>query len=81
MVRALRDRNHNFGAPGQLYNPHSVHIVTIEDPIELFTEIKAEFHKKVGSDTTSFHEALRRVVRQSPDVILIGEMQDQESFS
>ena len=64
-------------------NQHKpVHIVTIEDPIEfVHRDKKARIsQREVGSDTTSFHEALRRVVRQSPDVILIGEMRDQESI-
>ena len=58
------------------------HIITIEDPIEFHHESKrALIHQReVGSDTTSFAEALRRVLRQDPDVILIGELRDPESI-
>jgi len=57
-------------------------IVTIEDPIEyVHTPRQALFiQREVGTDTLSFEEALRRVLRQSPDVILIGEMRDVETF-
>jgi pilus retraction protein PilT len=60
-----------------------VHVVTVEDPIEfVHTDIRARItQREVGTDTRSFHEALRRVVRQSPDVILIGEMRDRETIS
>jgi twitching motility protein PilT len=58
------------------------HIVTIEDPIEFY-----HYHKKstvnqreVGVDVPSFSEALRRVLRQDPDVILVGEMRDLETI-
>jgi len=54
------------------------HIVTIEDPIEyLFEPVNCLFtQREVGSDTTSFAEGLRRSLRQSPDVILLGEIRD-----
>ncbi|KPJ62075.1 MAG: hypothetical protein AMS15_05130 [Planctomycetes bacterium DG_23] len=57
------------------------HIITIEDPIEYLHQDKKAFisQREVGMDVESFPEALRRVVRQDPDVILIGEMRDQES--
>jgi len=57
------------------------HIVTIEDPIEyLFTDKRAFINQReVGIDVPSFHLALKHVVRQDPDVILIGEMRDGES--
>jgi twitching motility protein PilT len=57
------------------------HIVTIEDPIEyLFTPAKCLFtQREVGTDTNSFAEGLRRSLRQSPDVILLGEIRDSES--
>ncbi len=60
-----------------------VHIITIEDPIEyLHTSRRALIHQReIGSDTASFHEALRRILRQDPDVILVGELRDQESIS
>jgi pilus retraction protein PilT len=57
------------------------HIVTIEDPIEyLFTPEKCLFtQREVSSDTASFAEGLRRSLRQSPDVILLGEIRDSAS--
>ncbi len=57
------------------------HIVTIEDPIEFVHSDKrsAINQREVGMDTTSFKRALRRVLRQDPDVILIGEMRDEET--
>jgi twitching motility protein PilT len=59
----------------------SKHIVTIEDPIEFVHEDKrsAINQREVGMDTASFKRALRRVLRQDPDVILIGEMRDEET--
>ncbi len=55
-----------------------VHIITIEDPIEFVYQDKmAEVNQReIGSDTASFPEALRRALRQDPDVILIGELRD-----
>ena len=60
----------------------SAHIVTIEDPIEfVHDEDKSLIHQRqVGYDTVSFTTALRHVVRQSPDVILIGEMRDRDTM-
>lgn len=60
-----------------------VHIITIEDPIEyLHTSRRSLIHQReIGEDTASFAEALRRILRQDPDVILIGELRDQESIS
>ena len=57
------------------------HILTIEDPIEILHEDKLSIvnQREVGFDTPSFHEALRRLPRQDPDVILIGELRDPES--
>ena len=57
------------------------HIVTIEDPIEILHEDHSCIvnQREVGLDTTSFHEALRRGLRQDPDVILIGELRDAET--
>jgi len=56
-------------------------IVTIEDPIEyLHRDQRSVVHQReIGFDTTSFSQALRRVLRQDPDVILIGEMRDEET--
>ncbi len=60
---------------------HSKHIVTIEDPIEFLHVDKRSIinQREVGMDTLSFKRALRRVLRQDPDVILIGEMRDEET--
>ena len=59
----------------------SHHIVTLEDPIEYLHEDKGSIvnQREVGSDTRSFARAMRRVLRQDPDVILIGEMRDEET--
>jgi twitching motility protein PilT len=59
----------------------SKHIVTIEDPIEFVHQDKrsAINQREVGMDTASFKRALRRVLRQDPDVILVGEMRDEET--
>jgi twitching motility protein PilT len=59
----------------------SHHIVTLEDPIEYLHEDKGSIvnQREVGSDTVSFGRAMRRVLRQDPDVILIGEMRDEET--
>jgi twitching motility protein PilT len=57
------------------------HVVTIEDPIEFLHQDKRSIinQREVGMDTGSFKQALRRVLRQDPDVILIGEMRDEET--
>jgi twitching motility protein PilT len=59
----------------------SKHIVTIEDPIEFVHTDKRSVinQREVGMDTASFKRALRRVLRQDPDVILVGEMRDEET--
>jgi twitching motility protein PilT len=59
----------------------SKHIVTIEDPIEYLHPDKTSIinQREVGTDTGSFGRAMRRVLRQDPDVILIGEMRDEET--
>jgi len=58
------------------------HIVTIEDPIEYLFVDKKSFvsQREIGIDVPDFHQALKHVVRQDPDVILIGEMRDYVSF-
>ncbi len=60
----------------------SVHIITIEDPIEyLHTHNRSVINQReVNSDTKSFGASLKRVLRQDPDVILIGEMRDPETI-
>jgi twitching motility protein PilT len=57
------------------------HIVTIEDPIEFLhkDQMSEVNQREVGADTASFTRALRRVLRQDPDVILVGEMRDEET--
>ena len=57
------------------------HIVTIEDPIEVLHPDKQSIvnQREIGTDTDDFHAALKRVLRQDPDVILIGEMRDPET--
>ena len=57
------------------------HIVTIEDPIEFLHRDRTSIinQREVGADTASFKRALRRVLRQDPDTILIGEMRDEET--
>lgn len=59
------------------------HVITIEDPIEFIHRSKVALvhQREIGSDTESFAEALRRVLRQDPDVILIGELRDPESIA
>ncbi len=58
------------------------HIVTVEDPIEYYHNHKKSVinQRSVGTDVPSFAEALRRVLRQDPDVILVGEMRDLETI-
>ncbi|MEE8131751.1 MAG: PilT/PilU family type 4a pilus ATPase [Candidatus Paceibacterota bacterium] len=59
------------------------HIITIEDPIEyVFAQDKSTIsQREVGIDSPSFHMALRSILRQDPDVIMIGEMRDKESIA
>lgn len=58
------------------------HIITIEDPIEYFHDHKKSIitQREVGVDVPTFGEALRRALRQDPDVILVGEMRDLETI-
>jgi twitching motility protein PilT len=60
---------------------YAKHIVTIEDPVEFLHRDKKSIlnQREVGEDTASFARALRRVLRQDPDVILVGEMRDEET--
>ncbi len=59
------------------------HIVTIEDPIEYYHEHKQSImtQREIGNDVGTFAEAMRRVLRMDPDVILLGEMRDLETIS
>ncbi len=60
----------------------SCNIITLEDPIEYVHQPQKSNinQREVGSDTNSFSEGLRRIFRQAPDVIVIGELRDQETF-
>ena len=59
------------------------HIITVEDPIEFMHRDKNSIieQREVGIDTKSYSEALRRVIRQNPDIILVGEMRDLETMA
>ena len=59
------------------------HVITIEDPIEYIHRNKKAIieQREIGADTASWHSALRNVLRQAPDVILLGELRDIESIS
>ena len=59
-----------------------LHILTVEDPIEFtFTDKKAYFNQReIGLDVKDWHKALKDAVRQDPDVILVGELRDVETF-
>ncbi len=59
------------------------HIITVEDPIEFYHKHKTSIitQREVGVDVPSFEEALRRALRQDPDVILVGEMRDLETIA
>ncbi len=61
---------------------HDKHIVTLEDPIEFtFDDIKSVFNQReIGLDVPNFPMAIKSVLRQNPDIILIGEMRDRETF-
>src|SRR5712691_3597989 len=67
----------------QINSRYAKHIVTIEDPVEYLHRDKKSIinQREVGDDTASFGRALKRVLRQDPDVILIGEMRDEETVS
>ncbi|MCA9266733.1 MAG: PilT/PilU family type 4a pilus ATPase, partial [Planctomycetales bacterium] len=65
-----------------LNEEHDHHIITIEDPIEFYHDhIKSTINQReVGVDVPSFAEAIRRALRQDPDVILVGELRDLETI-
>ena len=67
----------------QINMERSVHIVTIEDPIEYLHSHRFSIinQRELGQDTRSFHNALRAVLREDPDVILVGEMRDPETIA
>lgn len=66
----------------RINNDRECHIITVEDPIEFVHQHKKSIvdQREVGADTHGFHEALKYVLRQDPDVILIGEMRDLETI-
>ncbi len=66
----------------QINTNRACHIITIEDPIEYVHDHKlaAVNQREVGSDTSSFANALRSALREDPDVLLVGEMRDLESI-
>jgi len=61
---------------------HDHHIITVEDPIEFYHQSKKSTvnQREIGVDVHSFSEALRRALRQDPDVILVGELRDLETM-
>ncbi len=63
-------------------NNYDHHIITIEDPIEFYHYSKKSTvnQREIGNDVPSFSEALRRALRQDPDVILVGELRDLETI-
>jgi twitching motility protein PilT len=67
----------------QINKTRACHIVTLEDPIEFqYTDKKAFINQReIGLDVDDFHRALKYLMRQDPDVVLIGEMRDEETFS
>jgi twitching motility protein PilT len=66
-----------------LNDERRVNIVTVEDPIEFLFRDNRSFvsQREVGTDTASFHDALRHVLRQDPDVIMLGEIRDRTSMA
>jgi len=69
------------GMIDRINSSREVHVVTIEDPIEVVHEDKLAMvnQREVGLDTADFSSALRGAMRQDPDVILVGEMRDEET--
>ena len=67
----------------EVNHKRNVHIITVEDPIEyIFSQDRCIIsQREVGMDTLSFNDALRAVLRQDPDVIMIGEMRDPETIA
>lgn len=66
----------------QINERRACHIVTIEDPIEFLYEDRKAFinQREIGIDVQSFPDALKYLMREDPDVVLIGEMRDRETF-
>lgn len=66
----------------EINEKRACHIVTVEDPIEyLFSDKKAFINQReIGIDVADFHAALKYLMREDPDVVLVGEMRDRETF-
>ncbi len=67
----------------EINHQRNEHIITVEDPIEyLFSQDRCIIsQREVGADALSFHEALRAILRQDPDVLMVGEMRDPETIA
>jgi len=67
----------------QINQSKPVHVITVEDPIEFVHEHKKSFisQREIGKDSDSFSAALKHILRQDPNVILVGEMRDLETMS
>ena len=67
---------------GHMNEHRALNVLTIEDPIEFLHRDRRSLisQREVGVDTVSFHDALRHVLRQDPDVIMLGEIRDKESM-
>jgi twitching motility protein PilT len=67
----------------EINRTRNTHIVTIEDPVEFVFEAKRSLveQREIGMDTRSFAEALKHILRQDPNVILVGEMRDPETIA
>lgn len=67
----------------EINQTRACHVMTIEDPIEFLYEDKKAFisQREIGLDVENFQEALKYLLREDPDVILIGELRDQDTFS
>ncbi len=67
----------------EINRTRACHIMTIEDPIEFLYEDKLAFvnQREIGLDVDNYHDALKYMMREDPDVVLIGELRDQETYS
>lgn len=67
----------------EINRTRACHIMTIEDPIEFLFEDKLAFvnQREIGLDVENYHDALKYMMREDPDVVLIGELRDQETYS
>lgn len=67
----------------EVNHKRTAHIITVEDPIEyIFAQDRCIVsQREVGRDTKNFHQALRAILRQDPDVLMIGEMRDSETIA